>query len=458
MGEVIKHPTVYVFLGGEPDTAEAVLREAEQTHPAGGLFYASGEDVRGVKTRIQSGESGLSIKRVNVYAIAEGLTAVQADETGLRIRDLFREGFTTVKMTLIVLLPEARSEAELEFLPSLSAEAYDRVFLLSDRDELDIVNPANRQRLHKLIASLPLLHNAPSYFDEIITAKARERGRTLFVSAGIWQKEKPEPKDGELSPAAINALHCLAGVLEKNMAARPNRDEPTAVAEPVDPTAEIISDITGVAARPIRFWQLWGHSLKEAEAILYGEEAAEFFARHYAPEESAPTEDTADEESLTLSEAASEEQRLRHILPEMAKNIAFLTHKIEGAEKEPQKAFVDRVKDAIGECYAKCHELNQLRRAHAKLTARHGRLESYLDYIRYVIEQLKSLKLPEAGTPDTPEETEAFLLANGERLAPLAISLLRDDGLIREQLVLYGADGEPRLIRLIGGFAPEDLT
>jgi len=454
---MIKHPTIYVFSGSTE--SEGILREAEQTHPAGGLFCAHGiESIREVKTRIQSGESGLNIKRVHVYAVANANETTA--EAILSLHDMFREDFTSVVITPVVLLDEsAPGKASREFLSALSENqaAFDKIFLLSSRNEHDITTPEYKQNLHAIIANLPLLHTVQSHFDEIMTAKAREQGQTLFASAGLWQREKPKPTQSNQDHAAVLTLHAFANELDKTMAAGARETLNTEPSESLIPREEIISNIVSVAANPLRFWQLWGRTIKEAETMLYGEEANRFFEEQYM-EPQAP-EITFEPQTLPLKTAVAQEKHLRQAVTDINAKIAQLSHKIQEAEVQKTPLSMGSVKDIIGECYAMRYELNQLRAARTGLTAQQLCFETYLEHVRHVVQQLRAMPIPEApeSTPQAPPETREYLLSNAERLAPFAVSLLRDDNLLREQHVLYDERNQPRLLRLIGGFIPEDL-
>jgi len=105
MSGSIKHPSVYIFFG--ENDADAVLRELEKTHPPGGFFYIAGishggdNRVRELKARIQSGESGLSIKRVNIYLVVNTDKENAGDVINIsrKLHNSFLEDFTTVILT-----------------------------------------------------------------------------------------------------------------------------------------------------------------------------------------------------------------------------------------------------------------------------------------------------------------------------------------------------------------------
>ncbi|MCL2840156.1 MAG: hypothetical protein FWE05_05220 [Defluviitaleaceae bacterium] len=460
---LIKHPTVFVFLGNVGE--EEILSGAEQTHPKHGFFSIRDiEEVDIIKTRIQSGESGLNIKRVHVYVIVEaGAVDISAIDTAL----IFRRNFATVVLTLVVILNEASgtdNRTTHEFLQQLSESEtpFDRIFLLSDKNENDIVNLENRQNIYKLIANLPLLHNVQSSFDEIMTAKAREQGRTLFVSAGFWKRKKPEPPkethNDIFSPSAIKTLHHFAKVLDKHIADG-TRIHPSSTPTIPEKFADVASSVISVPARPLKLWDLLGRTIKEAEIMLYGKEAIRFFEDNYTIEILETDEESI---SMTLCEAVAQEKHMGQMISDITLEITQLSDTIEATEAQQKTPLtmglkmldgVDHIKDVIGECYAMRYQLNYLQGIQTKLFAQQQKLTAYISHIRDVIQHLKGLALPEIPVlEETPQETPDDILANAEVLAPFAISLLRNDGLLHEQHILYDECNEPCLIRLIGGF------
>jgi len=473
-GICVRNPTIYVFLW-ETRVREEVLRCAERTHPADAVFELNIDNIRSTKARIQANEGGLNLSRVNVYAVVSAENpqgAELVESAGKKIRTLFREDFAAVDMTLAVILNESNEECDLNFEERNAAtykflmklaerdSFFNRIFLLSDKNEYGEVLPTGKKNICEIVAALPLLNLTQSHFNEIIESKIKESGRMLFASAGFWQKPLSQPSHF----ADNRALHKFAEILEKEM-----EDEAEGLAGKVrngelkHSLSEIIKNISSVAAKPLRIWNLWGRSVKEAEILLYGNEAEKFFKKHYLCAYDGEAESPIIPEKMPLQEVAATEKQLQEALLEIKNTITLLTDSIAETSISRIKLFqtIDYIKTKIGEYYALRFELQNINVMHDRLMAEHGLIKSYLEHIRDVIKNLKALPIeepPEKNTAMPSSEDCEYLTTHAETLAPIAISLLRNDGLISEQHILPNTDGEIFLLRIIGGFTLKDLS
>lgn len=410
------------------------------------------EEIRGIIARIQANENGLALARVNIYATvaAENPRAAELVETaGARLNSAFRENFAMVDMTLAVILSEtnavetdfaARNAATNKFLANFSPGAFDRVFLISDKNERGEVLPESSKKISEIIAALPLLNETGSRFCEFLAAKAAASERPIFASAGFWQNPPPKLEQNR-------DLHRLADAIEsefKSYAAEKIFSQ-NSTGYRLTPV-ELAKNIASVAAKQLRPWHLWGRTVKEAENLLFGDAAEKFFEKNYSRENSSCEFEST---KKTLREAACEERNFLRKIEETEKIICAARDEIEQIETATcrVKHGVDYVKTKIGEAYAARYELEAARADYANLSAEHAHLKARLDYLRGAARRLKALP-----TTAPPQETPT------DAHAPIAISLLRDDGLIRESHIIPDESGNPRLLRLIGGFTSADLV
>ncbi|MCL2225515.1 MAG: hypothetical protein FWB96_11170, partial [Defluviitaleaceae bacterium] len=215
----MKNPVIFVFLGKVKLTGEKILRQAKRLFSAGEIFTIEGE-ARETIAKIQANEGGLRLNRVNIYVIAaaEETDALSLVETaGENLRGKFCENFAAVDITLTVLLDESndcdatetRNANTYKFLQGLTANDYNRIFLLSNKNEYgEILSEAKKKSL-VVAAALPLLNTTQSQFNEALAAKAAARKQPLFASAGFWQQPPPRLDENF-------ALHRLADELERN--------------------------------------------------------------------------------------------------------------------------------------------------------------------------------------------------------------------------------------------------
>ena len=483
----ILHPSVYVFIG-KPELSSSITESAMISHPPKGVFFLQLNKfeetdiiVREVKTNIQLGESGLNIKRVNVYVI----TSAESDAglvlaCGNRLKQLFYEDFASCLITLGVLLDESNNGDGFEercrntynFLNKISSstDTYDRHFLLSNRNEYDVVSPENNKDICELLAYLPLISQAQTYFDEILTAKTRESGKVRFASAGI-SKTFCEPEEITQSGNAKKVLTQVARCLEQNLSESARAEiKDNDLNNYNEITEKIKSHLLSTAARPCNTLQ--GLNIEEAEHTLFGTEMAKIYEHNYkiAPKEPMPPTPI----TTTLTQAAVEEKRINIKIKYLTNQIAQLSNRLDeiketkcqikttskisafitqlipsSAEILPSYDEIDNIVEIICEKYAVIQLLEQMEAENTILTQKHEQLVSYMAHIKDIINTIKNLPEPPKTLAKTPDELEAETAIN--------ISLLRDDGLVREKFFIED-NNNPCIIKMIGGFAINDLT
>jgi len=504
-------PNLYAFIGNTQDVSAKIMSETKKIYPADGaiclhLDETSDMDktIRAAKVSIQRTKNGLNKKQANIYAVVKAHDRLGAQfvlAAGKRLSALFAEDFVAYRLTLAIFLSESnepdvdgisfemRSKFTYEFLMMMAGHTpFDCIFLLSDRNEYGQVDPINYGNVCKFLARLPQTC-VKSRFVETLAMKAGEAGRTLFASGGFWEKEMPDDQPNR-------KLYQLAEVLENELAEGEKisiqSDEILAInKEERHPFSvfnqssfrnshtdtKIIADICSVAAKPLSSLQLNGMTVKEAETLLFGDNAVRFFEINYPQHE----EQLQYQEHLPLRNAVAKERQLRHRLDNLSAEIAWTsqelaqlevtTHKIGIFDmleyiKKPRKwsPFVDKIKNAIGNCYALKHRLNVLRITQKNTTEVHSLFSDYINHIRNIITTIKEQEpLPSQANAavvqefnqDTHSLDEESILPT--KHAVLNISLLRDDGLLHETH-MPSEEANPYILRLIGGFAPEDLA
>jgi len=453
------------------DLREGVERAAARTHGAGVAFFADffgfssaadGLDaLRAVKAEVQANVAGLKLSRVNVYAIATDENAVTTlGQAGGNLRKVFREDFVAVDLNLIVVLDESKANTY-QFLKKLPdhSTTFDRVFLLSAKNEHNEVRAGSFENICETIAALPLVNDTDSRFCEILAARSFEQGKVLFASAGAWLRP-------DSNVAENRELHRQAEVMEREIAEQfPNIQEKSfsysaeaaAIPEEFNDN-EIVENIASVAAKPLRFWHLWGYTIGDAEKFLFGDGAEKFFAKNYAGEFSREFPCEFSPENMPLSEVAAQERALCKSIDELTKRMHRQENELAQSEamtcpKNPLLG-VDYVKTVIGENYARRSAISRLRGKITQLNAQRAAMQSQLDRAREKIRELKALPVSD----ENEKYNLDYVTAYAENLAPIAISLLRDDGLLREAHTFTDASGKPCVLRLLGGFAVQDLS
>jgi len=456
----MKNPSLYVFVSS--------AKEMDKT-AAMSLYLDSSEQdqdldriIRTVKAEIQSGQAGdVGIQRINIYVIANAHEPKPnagkfIKIVGERLKTLFSEDFVALHISLLVFLSEsneldaggiayeARCRFSYEFLLNLTNQmAFDRIFLLSDRNEYGYVSPENHSNAYNAAMHLPFLPHESSKFEAIMNLMEGESGRVLFASLGFGAVENDEDDLPDVSNAPY-----LAKILEHELQrGKLNRT----LGFEID-SVQIISAITGVAANPATIVNFFGITLKEAENLLYGERICKFFEENYKTQ----TFNEEEVDTLELSVLAAEDRQISQTLDGISERMRDLSYTLNEKQESPVRAglfhAIDKIKDAIGECYVIKYELAKLNFEKEKLTARQAKIKPYVEYMYNVVSALKALQ----SEPKREIPYEA-LLQQAKENAALNISLLRNDGLLFETHVL-GDPVSPCVLRLVGGFALEDLT
>ncbi|MCL2356515.1 MAG: hypothetical protein FWC70_05040 [Defluviitaleaceae bacterium] len=416
-------------------------------NPSVFVFFDEANDLNEIIARIQENEGGFNLNRVNICAVArEMFETVEFDaahDAGRKIREAFCDEFSTVDLTLAIALTRESGASVRTFLDALTVASgiekspFDRIFIISDKNEHGEILPDSENRIRDIIAALPLLHET-DFCDAL--AERTVEGPAL-ASAGFWQKP-PQPFLGN------RELHRLADALERRLAeGSPFFDLPRNETGRKSP-----SSVVAVPAKPLRFWDLRGCTVKQAENLLFGGLAEKFFEMSFPP----PIPETENYAAkLTLCEAATAEKKLPDVLVETEIAAAILEEKMHQTAAEIVRPWhsVCRVKEKIGEHYTLRRELQDVRAAHNKFALEHAALSAALDELRAAISRIKKLPVAEQFC----ETSDAEMLACTEKFAPVAISLLRDDGLLRESHIIRDAQGKTCVLRAIGGFAPRDL-
>jgi len=445
----ILHPTLYIFIEG---AGRIVSEIAERTHPKDGMFSVQlndGDDferlLRNVKVNIQQNPGGLNIKRVNIYVVASAQSPPElVCHAGQAAKKLFSRDFSSYYITLAALLSETSAEDDYEsrfeknrkFIAAAEcwSGVYNSVILLSDRNENGVITPANLQNGYEALAHLPLLQNS-SVFQQQMAAKSTAMGRLLFTTLGFASFAPPE--ENGLTISMKNTLLKLAQHIEANLTHSEASPPPTHN----QTTENIASHIISVAAKPLSRWQLLGHSLKDAERLLYNDRCATFYEENFTPPPPEPPTHT----TLPLSQLAEKESQLRQQIASLESLTASLKSQLESKKTTSIGLFknVDDIKNMIGDYYTTQHQLDIATTQLSTHTSTHKLIHEYLTNLHQVVTTIKSLPTTKPAPIKEPQ-------------APLNIALLRDDGLIHEKHTLTLPNAS-YILRLAGGFTPQDL-
>ncbi|MCL1862498.1 MAG: hypothetical protein FWF78_02910 [Defluviitaleaceae bacterium] len=403
----MKNPIVYIL----SDESEEIIKKRILCDDVAFIMDSSSPPAHTI-SKIQQNSAKLNLSRINLYALNIQPTAAAI------LRKAFTKNFPTINMTLLIT-----NENILRTL-SDNENPYDQIFIFTQKNELGEILPTAQENISEIIAALPLINTTSSTFNEAISARMKER--ITLASAGFWQ---PPP-----SPTEENRrLHKLADDMEKELlkhcAPYPHHHQ-----NPFEgtPNLEICDCISGVASRPLRFWNLIGKNIHEAEKLLFGDEAKKNFCKYFLEEENPQMDDINNENHLLRAIEAITQQ------------INHLTDALQEAEGEIIKIQpINYIKIKIGETYATRHRLQQAKNIHARLQLQQNSLQNHMTLLREKIKTYKSLPI------------EAPPIPLGE--APIAISLLRDDALLREEHIVKNANGELCRLRLVGGFGVDDM-
>jgi len=488
-------PNLYTFIGDVADISAKIMAAANKFYSADTTISLHLDEtadidntIRAAKVRVQSAKSGLDKRQANICVVVKAydpLGVQLAIAVGKRLSTLFAEDFAAHRLALAVFLSESnepdvddisfemRNKLTYEFLTAIAGHTpFDCVFLLSDRNEHGQVDVANHDNACKFLARLPQVL-ATSRFVETLAMKAGELGRTLFASGGFWEKEIPYGQPNR-------QLHHLAKILENELAE--GEKIPLPQEQPLSQLlsvfdwsnrtdAKIVADVCSVAAEPLSPVLLAGKTVKESETLLFGDSAARFFETNFPMCE----EPEQHPKRLSLRNAVAKERllsiRLSNISAEITRvsqelaKLEIASHRVGvldilcGYIKRSENTFslVDKVKAAVGNCYVFKHKLNMLSILQNSTAAVHAQLLDYIEHIRNIISVIKAQEPSPEIDSVTAQTHEQDVAPQVAKHAVLNISLLRDDGLLHETHIL-GDETNPYVLRLIGGFAQEDLT
>ena len=478
------HPALYVFIGKLSNAAQKVVGLAEKFHLPQAVFSLCNDDIseiRAVKAKIQQGGVGLNLNRINIFVATEvcDVKFSSVAEAGARLKEVFTEDFAVCNLSLAVLISEAsdandfdaRNRATFEFLKACGdglPEIFNQFFLLSDRNENGVVSAGNRENCLEVLGCLPGIKAESDYFNEIVAAKARAEGRVLFSSVGVAVDMPDEvaknPDELTIGAAEKHALVQLAEKLDAECDANESSCSYNNEANLTDTEilAKIKSEIVSVAAKPLFFRDLFGVPIVDAEQMLFGKQAARFYEENYNAE-NAYSEAMAHASEfvpikMPLRQAAAEEKNLRLALIKLADEIAQQEQILTNKRESPQPIkflqilnYVDAVKDTIAETYTIIYQITALKKTYANLNKKHKHLETYIKYICQTTQALRDIPV-QVPAPHRPKTFNQL-----ETQAAINISLIRDDGLIRETHTLTDIDGNLCVVKLVGGFAAENL-
>jgi len=408
------------------------------------------------------------------------------------------------------------------FLSSLgSLECYGRIFLLSDRNELGVVSQDNFWRNCDALAHLPLV-NASHFDEISEKMRNANQTKILASigiwrgDSGQGNISAPviaEDTASEIEPVPFSEFMAIAQLLEENL------NNPVHNLEILLPeiNEDIAKDIMSVASNLIDPSVLAGKCMKQTEVLLFGHDARDFYQRNYYQPEiekfMAHTEGSYNpaEIAVPLSQIAGERKYLDAILPILAKEISETKCIIKSLQNEHVSA-IPPLQNLIGKCkqflfaiankltnahaadapinidfshssiieakqkiveyYALEHKLLCLELIQKKNTEKQKQFVDYLENIENTIQKIKSVQPPpediqfleceqsiQTSTLNDQRNEAQSILASAilHEKVPLAISLIRNDALIHESHLIETAN-HCAILRLIAGFAPEDLT
>lgn len=305
--ESIKHPSLYVFAGDCGDAYTQVYNHSQETLTGGAffleLFKREGQEdavrvIRNLKTEIQKNEADLNIKRINIHVcVLASNDSGLAEQAGSLLRKVFCEDFPIVHMTLFILLSESNRYEDYERRSALSLQTlraveafqhagysaagplYDIAYVLSDRNENDIVSDDNMNKNYEMMVGLHYWAYTESRFEDSLRQKSMNTGSACFASAGMACLAKPNREIAfavfqhvfeyllmELqTPVAPININTLAEDLSQQTFPQNITEE------------KIVQDLMSVASKPVNIFQLRNINLREAEKFLFGEGAARFF-------------------------------------------------------------------------------------------------------------------------------------------------------------------------------------
>ena len=358
-GDGLRHPTVFVWFDGPESEALESLRQFSRPgmffcvlpsgippsmepsscnfssvapslngRPTDDSFSAElSAAVRSVKSEIQRNTARLNIKRINVSVIIPPTMAYSQErdykKAGQLLAGLFGEDFPIVHLSLFVLLSEsnsqnnfeARSAASLRLLQQIKEfqkeeQIYRLVWLLSDRNEHDVVSEEN---FENNLAIIGFLHSfsahSDSNFEDSLKSHYKDKGEAIFVTAGMAQLTKPYKEigfsvfrktfisiaDSEIQPTDnVSDAKTIRDTHMKNFVRWDSGSVTTQVLtsfveHPVVLAAvgvavseeDMLREMESIAINKINGRVLHKKSIREAEEQLFGKRAKLFYDANY---------------------------------------------------------------------------------------------------------------------------------------------------------------------------------
>jgi hypothetical protein len=411
------YPTVVVCFG---DCESLVCGQASAA--VGQENIVVGGDIYEALQAVQALENA-DLRRVNVYAVAKAGEDIAAESEALR--RAFGGAFAVVTFVLILLHDGVVKISEKDM-----SNCYDTIFILSEKTENGARNAATKLETARLAAHLPLLQEKAAGFFEKLAAMSKGSGRILLATAGMWKHEPPAESE-------VNKdLQALARKLQDELAK----------GWEYSPQAHIDVETPHTAAIPtpdIRPWQLWGHTAREAEMLLYPHHPAAQVPPAPAPRGyvfplatlEAGLSSLGAQLLASQTAAAEAETALKN-----AENTRILPRLVHNADHA-----VRRVCE-LRELRAKAHATAQ----NAACTRDElGAASRFHTALRQVIAQILEL--------------ESARKSNGKKSLPfdleikLSAFLLRNDALLHEEFEMQDAAGNTVKMRLCGGFSVDDI-
>ena len=291
-GSKLRHPSVIVC---EDNHLFSALRKLEQP----GMYFLNEinpNPIRSLKTEIQKNNAGLNLKRVNISLVAfpseiQKKAAADSESAGQLLRTLFEEDFPIVNMSLFILISEnnnqenfeARTAASLRLIQCKSDKVdfnqncYNMRWLLSDRNEHDIVKDENMQNNLVIITTLQSLTGLN--FEESLRQKYMDR--PVFATAGMAKLTKPHK---EIAFSIFRRVVYNTVKKVKSLGKTPQQainflELPVIAAAAGIPAGkdQLVSDMKSIAMNKISGRALHKKSLLEVERLLYGDRVKLFF-------------------------------------------------------------------------------------------------------------------------------------------------------------------------------------
>jgi len=408
---------------------------------------------RDIRTKKADMQNYISAGRMDIFIVTDAnepdiMTLIKS--VGETAREIFTEDFIVVKVNLLIFITEAnepiedyaiRANTTYNLLVDLTAPyAFDIIFLLSDRNELGVVNAGNHIKACNGISALPSVLKKSDFYENMMQAAAA-RGRVLFASLGFGEVDCKIHE--EYVPDRALALN-LAEILE-NAISTPNEEHFIDISIPIS-EHEMQRAIAANVANPISVHSLIGTNLAQVEEMLFEHRAFAFYKENFYI-----TPSVYNPSTILLSSLPARLKTLSGTIAILLECINIERRALEEKVNKPLRFSlykgIDNAKCEIGSHYYKKFSIEYLEKKLAYLNTEKEEISSFLDSVTMTIDALKEI----------PPVSKIDLLPQAEKNAALNISLMRNDGLIFEEVTL-GMPEFPSVLRIVGGFVPEDLT